>query len=104
MGKVVKLDLTPREQASMRKAGFQRFASTGPKEAGDLWTLGCKSLQDLSEADTVKLYDRLGRMAGRWMVPCVEDVLQAAFISPRKSGPSGLQTKNRAHPVRGSIL
>ena len=57
---------------------FQELRSVGPSAAEDLWALGYSSIEALRGADPVGMYERLNRMAGKRLDPCVEDVLRCA--------------------------
>lgn len=57
---------------------FQTLSSVGPATAEDLWVLGYRTIDGLKGANPRQMYERLGRMAGQSLDPCVEDTLRCA--------------------------
>lgn len=68
---------TSRERARRlgASAEFQRVPTVGPKAATWCMDLGYQSLDAMKNETGPVLLDRLESLYGRWMDPCVEDVL-----------------------------
>lgn len=62
---------------------FERMDSVGPATAEDLVMLGYYSLESLRRQDPRRMYERLCRMAGARLDPCVEDVFRAVVAQAR---------------------
>ncbi len=75
-------------QASERVAGaaLRVMPNVGPATAGFLIRLGIRSPGDLIGLDGDDLYDRLCRLDGRRLDPCVRDVF-AAVVAFAEGGP-----------------
>ena len=58
---------------------LRELYSVGPATVRDLKTLGITRVEQLVGKDAQKLYDRLGRLAGKRYDPCMMDVLSAAI-------------------------
>jgi hypothetical protein len=62
---------------------FQALDSVGPATAEDLWILGYRSVAELRTARPRKMYEKLCRLSGVRLDPCVEDVFRAAVAQAR---------------------
>ncbi|MCA0756365.1 helix-hairpin-helix domain-containing protein [Paenibacillus sp. N4] len=77
----VSLEVTEERAAYLlAMARFQRIPSIGPKLAHHLVELGFYSLEDIKAGGEsgAELVERLERLHGVWMDPCVEDVMRLA--------------------------
>ena len=69
------------------KDELQRLPGVGPSIAGDLRSLGVKSIRDLSRRDPERLYTRLCDLTGERQDPCVLYVFRCAVYASRTTGP-----------------
>lgn len=74
-GKAPKLPLTPEERAKhfIALAQFQTIPYVGPDLAKHVIDLGVYSLSELKGKNPAELFDRLERLYGFRIDPCVED-------------------------------
>ena len=62
---------------------FTELDSVGPATAEDLWVLGYRSLAELRTERPREMYERLCRVSGTRLDPCVEDVFRAIVAQAR---------------------
>lgn len=76
------------ERASelVASAVFQQVPSIGPKLAHNLIELGYYTLNELKNEQGAELVERLERLHGVWMDPCVEDVMRLAVYHANHPG------------------
>ncbi|CAM4377122.1 hypothetical protein FHS16_002954 [Paenibacillus endophyticus] len=80
----------PQERAALLRALalFQNVPSIGPSLAQNLYELGFHSLEQIKSSGEsgAQLVERLERLHGVWMDPCVEDVMRLAVHHANHSG------------------
>ncbi|MBD2871763.1 helix-hairpin-helix domain-containing protein [Paenibacillus arenilitoris] len=83
---------TERAKLLLALARFQSIPSLGPKLAWHLTELGFYSLEDIKAGGETgaQLVERLEKLQGVWMDPCVEDVMRLAVHHAHHPG-SGKQ-------------
>ena len=67
---------------------LQRLPGVGPSIAGDLRSLGVKSIKDLGRRDPERLYQRLCDLTGERQDPCVLYTFRCAVYAARTKGPT----------------
>lgn len=75
-----------RAKELVASAVFQQVPSIGPKLAHNLIELGYYSLDELKNEQGAELVERLERLHGVWMDPCVEDVMRLAVYHANHPG------------------
>jgi hypothetical protein len=69
------------------------LAGVGPTILADFAELGIRNVDQLARQDPVKLYDRLSKLRGTRMDPCVRDVFSAAVAHARNPDLAAEQRK-----------
>ena len=72
---------------TLMKDELQALPGVGPSIAGDLRSLGVRSVRDLGRRDPEKLYRALCELTGEHQDPCVLYTFRCAVYAARTKGP-----------------